>query len=91
MGVSGSAVYMTQNGGRGAIAPISTLCVWSGGRVSKSVTASLAVASARSLPRTFVRALIFRRVVEKPFPGGSQGVVRCSGVEACGDGSVGLW
>ena len=42
---------MTQNGGLGAIAPISTLIVWSRGRVSKFVTASLANASARSLPR----------------------------------------
>ena len=67
VGVGGSAVYMTQNGGRGAIAPISTRCVWSEGRVSKFVTASLAAASARSLPRMLVCALIFRRVVEKSF------------------------
>ena len=38
-----------------------------GGRVSKFVTSSLAVASARSSPRMFLCALIFRRVVEKPF------------------------
>ena len=66
-GRGGSAVYMTQNGGREAIAPISTLSDWSGGRVSKFVTASLVDASAMSLPRMFVRALIFRRVMEKPF------------------------
>ena len=66
VGVEGLVVYMTQNGGRGAIAPISTLSVWSWGRVSKSVTASLVVASAKSLPRMFVCALIFQRVVEKP-------------------------
>ena len=30
VGVGGSAVHMTQNGGRGAIALVSTLCVWSG-------------------------------------------------------------
>ena len=64
VGVGGSIVYMAQNGGRGAIALISTLCGWSGGRVSKFVTASLADASARSLPRMCVCALIFRRVVE---------------------------
>ncbi len=66
VGVGGSAVYMTQKGGLEAIAPISTLCVRSGGRVSKSFTASLADMSARSLPRMFVCALFFRRVVEKP-------------------------
>jgi len=64
VGVGGLAVYMTQNEGRGAIAPISTLSVWSRGRVSKFVTASLADASAKSLPRMCVCALIFRRVVE---------------------------
>ncbi len=68
VGVGGSAVYMTQNGGRGAIAPISTLIGWSRGRVSKPVTAILAATSARSLTRMFVCALIFRMVVEKPFP-----------------------
>ena len=54
VGVGGLAVYMTPNGGRGAIAPISTLSVWSWDRVSKSVTATLAYASARSLPRMCV-------------------------------------
>ena len=63
VGVGGLAVYMTQNGGLGAIALISTLIVWSRGRVSKVVTTSLAVASARSLPRMCVCALIVRRVV----------------------------
>ncbi len=41
MGAVGLAVYMTQNGGRGVAAPISTLSVCSGGNVSKSVIASL--------------------------------------------------
>ena len=58
VGVGGLAVYMTPNGGLGAIAPISTLIVWSRGRVSKVVTTSLAAASARSLLRMFVCALI---------------------------------
>ncbi len=64
VGERGLAVYMIHNGGRGVIAPISTLVVRSSGRVSKFVTASLAVASARSLPRTCVCALIFQRDVE---------------------------
>ncbi len=68
VGVEGLAVYITQNEGRVAIASISTLSVWSWGRVSNSVTANLAVASDKSLPRIFVCALIFRRVEEKPFP-----------------------
>ena len=53
-GVCGLVVYMTQNGGRGAIAPTSSRRVCSDGTVSKSVTASLAAASARSLPRMWV-------------------------------------
>ncbi len=64
VGVGGLAVYMTQNGGLGAIVPTSTLIVWSRGRVSKVVTANLAASCARSLPRMCVCALIFRRVVE---------------------------
>ena len=67
-GRGGSVVHMTLNRGRGAIAPISTLIGWSRGRVSKPVTAILAATSARSLTRMFVCALIFRMVVEKPFP-----------------------
>ncbi len=63
-GVVGLAVYMTQKGGRGAIAPMSTRNVCSLGSVSKSLTASLAVASARSLPLMCVCALIFMMVVE---------------------------
>ena len=51
VGVGGLAVYMTHNGGRGAIVPISTFNVCSWGRVSKFVTASLAYASAKSVPR----------------------------------------
>jgi len=58
------AVYMTQNGGRGAIAPISTLIACSLGSVSYYVTGSLAAASAGSLPRMCVCALIFRSEVE---------------------------
>ncbi len=53
-GVVGLAAYMTPNGGRGAVAPISTRSVCSGGSMSKSVTASLDAASARSLPRICV-------------------------------------
>ena len=64
VGVVGLAVYMIQNGGRGVVAPISTRRVCSGGSLSKSVNASLAAASARSLPLTCVCALIFRREVE---------------------------
>jgi hypothetical protein len=63
-GVVGLAVYMTQNGGRGAMDPISTRRVCSLGKVSYSVTASLAVASARSFPRICMCALIFRMTVE---------------------------
>ena len=55
-GVVGLAVYMTQKGGRGAVAPMSTRIVCAGGSLSKSVTASFAAASARSLPRMFVWA-----------------------------------
>ncbi len=62
--VVGFDVYITQNGGRGAMGPTSTLKVFSPGRVSKSVTASLAAVSARSFPRMWVCALIFRRTVE---------------------------
>ncbi len=60
----GFAVYITQNGGRGAMDPTSTLKVFSAGRVSKSVTASLAAVSARSFPRMWVCALIFLMTVE---------------------------
>jgi hypothetical protein len=63
-GVVGLDVYMTHKGGPGAIAPMSTRNVCSLGRVSKSVTASLAAASARSLPLMCVCALIFFMVVE---------------------------
>ena len=63
-GIVGLVGYMTQKGGRGAIAPMSTRNVCSLGSVSKSVTASLAVASARSLPLMCVCALIFLMVVE---------------------------
>ena len=63
-GVVGLAVYMTQKGGRGAIAPMSTRNVCSLGSLSKSVTASLAAASARSLPLMCVCALSFLMVVE---------------------------
>ena len=64
VGVVGLAVYMTQNGGRGVVAPISTRRVCFGGSLSKSVTASLAAACARSLPLICVCALIFIRDVE---------------------------
>ncbi len=66
VGVGGLAVYITHNGGRGAIVPMATLAVWSSGRVSKFVTANLAAASARLLPRmcVCVCALIFRRDME---------------------------
>jgi hypothetical protein len=64
VGVVGLAVYMTHDGGRGAVAPISARSVCSGGSLSKFATASLAAVSARSLPRICVRALIFRRDVE---------------------------
>jgi hypothetical protein len=67
VGVGGLAVYKTQNGGRGAIAPIPTFSVLSWGRVSKSVIANLAGASTRSLPRMCGCGLIFRRVVENTF------------------------
>ncbi len=60
-------VYMTEKWGRGAAALTSTKRICSGGRVSKLVTASLAVASARPSPRTWVLALLFLRVVEQPF------------------------
>ena len=64
-GVVGFAVYITQNGGRGAMDPNSTLKVYSPGRVSKSVTANLlAAVSARSFPRMWVWALIFLKTVE---------------------------
>ncbi len=46
--VVGLAVYMTQKGGRGAVAPMPTRIVCASGSLSKSVTASLAAASARS-------------------------------------------
>jgi hypothetical protein len=58
VGVGELAVYMTQNGGRGAISPFSTFDICSWGRVSQSVTASLTVASARSLSRICVCVLI---------------------------------
>ncbi len=64
VGVVDLAVYMTQKGGRGAIAPMSTRNVCSIDSVSKSVTSSLAAASARSLPLMCVCALIFLMVVE---------------------------
>ena len=60
----GLAVYMTQNEGLGAVAPISTRRVCSGGSLSKFVTASLAAASTRSLPLICAGALIFLREVE---------------------------
>ncbi len=62
-GVVGLAVYMTHKGGRGAMAPMSTRNVCAVGRVSKSATASLAAASARTLPLMCVCALIFLMVV----------------------------
>ncbi len=64
VGVVGLAVYMTHNGGRGAVAPISTRRVCSGGSLSKSVTASLAAVSTRSLPLICVCAPIILRDVE---------------------------
>ena len=64
VGVVKLAVYMTHNGGWGVFAPISTRRVCSSGSLSKSVTASLTVASARSLPLICVCALIFLRDVE---------------------------
>jgi hypothetical protein len=67
VGVGGLGVYITQNKGRGTLAPISTLIACSLGRVSYSVTASFAAASAWSLSRmcvcVCVCALIFGRDV----------------------------
>ncbi len=63
-GVVGLAVYITQNGGRGAMDPTSTRKVDSSGRVPKFVTASLAALSARSFPLMWVCALIFIKTVE---------------------------
>jgi hypothetical protein len=65
-GGGGVAVYIIQYRGRGAISPMSTRNVWSGGSESKLRTANLAAASARSLPRMFVCALILWSVVVRP-------------------------
>jgi len=59
-GMRGVIVYITHYGGRGASDPTSTRIVWSGGRVSKFTTASVAAASARPLTRILVCALLFR-------------------------------
>ena len=53
-GGGGLTVYMTQCGGRGATSPTSTFSFCDSGRESYCVTAILAAASARSLPRMFV-------------------------------------
>ena len=50
VGASGFTVYITPCVGRGDISPTSTRIVYVGGSVPKCVTASLATASARSLP-----------------------------------------
>ncbi len=63
-GIAGLAVYITQNGDRGAMDPTSTRKVFSPGRVSKSVSASLVALSARLFPRMWVCALIFLKTVE---------------------------
>jgi hypothetical protein len=65
-GAGGWGVYITQCCGRGALSPMSTRMHWCGGRFSKLVTASLAAASARSLPRMLVWALILCRAVWCP-------------------------
>ncbi len=64
VGVVGLSVYRTHNAGWGGVAPIFTRRVCSSGSLSKSVTASLAAAFARSLPLVCVCALIFLRGVE---------------------------
>ena len=61
--LGGVTVYMTQYCGRGATSPMSTRIVACVGRVSKLRTAILAAASARSLPRMLVCALILCRFV----------------------------
>ena len=59
-------VYTTEWVGRGVVPPISTRNVCDGGSVSNCVTASLAAASARSLPRILVWALMLWRDLRKP-------------------------
>ena len=65
-GVGGACVYMIQYGGRGATAPSETLIFVSSERSSNWRTALLAVASASSLPKTFVCARTFFNVVRSP-------------------------
>ena len=90
VGVVWLAVYMTQNGGRGVVAPISTRRVCFGGSLPKSVTASVAAASARSLPLICVCALIFAGMWSSLFLGETRVGVRCFAVGSCDGGSGAL-
>ncbi len=66
VGASGFAVYMIQCLGRGAVSSTCTRNIYVVGNESKPMTASFAAAFAKSLPRMFMCAMIFCRVMRRP-------------------------